>query len=188
MPTPTVLVVDDEPNVAEAYDLFLPDEYETRIATGGEEALDRMDEDVDVVLLDRRMPDLTGDEVLERVREAGYDARVAMVTAVDPTLDVLAFGFDDYLVKPVDRDDVRGTVEDLLAIGEYTDAVREYFTLAKKRATIEDAMPVRELEADDRYQDLVDRTDELKARVDESFDDLDDEAQTGTFHQFPGHD
>jgi len=186
MPTPTVLVVDDEPNVAEAYDLFLPDEYETLLATGGEAALDAMSADVDVVLLDRRMPNLTGDEVLAHIREEGYDCRVAMVTAVDPTLDVLELGFDDYLVKPVGREDIRDTVADLLRLGSYTDRVQEYFALAKKRATIEGATPLRELEDDDRYDDLVSRTETLRDDVDDAFDDLDEEVQTGAFHQFPG--
>ena len=186
MPTPTVLVVDDEPNVAEAYGLFLPDSYETLTATGGEAALDALTDDVDVVLLDRRMPDVTGDDVLERIREDGYDPRVAMVTGVDPDLDVLELGFDDYLVKPVGRDDVRDTVDDLLQLQAYTDDVQEYFALAKKRATLEKSTPTRELEADDRYQDLFERTDELKTTVDATFDGLDDEAQTGAFHQFPG--
>jgi len=188
MSPPTVLVVDDQPNVAEAYELFLPDEYETRVATGGEAALELMDADVDVVLLDRRMPDVTGDEVLERIREAGYDARVAMVTAVDPDLDVLGLGFDDYLVKPVDREDVRGTVSDLLSIATYATEVQEYFALARKRATVEGSTPTRDLTADDRYQDLVERTEELKARVDETFEALDEEAQTGAFNEFPGGD
>jgi DNA-binding response OmpR family regulator len=166
----------------EAYELFLPDEYETHVATGGEAALELMDADVDVVLLDRRMPDLTGDEVLERFRDAGYDVRVAMVTAIDPDLDALELGFDDYLVKPVDRQDVRDTVSDLLSVATYAEDVQEYFALAKKRATVERS--TRDLAADARYQELVDRTEELKTRVDETFETLDEEAQTGAFNQF----
>jgi CheY-like chemotaxis protein len=64
----TVLIVDDESEVADVYALRLREEYETRTAYGGEEALDTIDSDMDVVLLDRRMPDLSGDEVLERIR------------------------------------------------------------------------------------------------------------------------
>jgi CheY-like chemotaxis protein len=60
----TVLVVDDEPQLAELYSMQLAEEYEVRTATGGPEALDLVDEEVDVALLDRRMPRMSGDELL----------------------------------------------------------------------------------------------------------------------------
>ncbi|MFB6105679.1 MAG: response regulator, partial [Halobacteriaceae archaeon] len=63
---PTVVVVDDEEGIAEAYSYWLSDEYDVRTAQSGAGALETIDEDVDVVLLDRRMPDRSGDEVLDR--------------------------------------------------------------------------------------------------------------------------
>ena len=80
--------------------------HDVRTAYGGEEALEKADEDVDLVFLDRQMPDMSGDDVLERVRERGLDCRVVMVTAVDPDFDIVEMPFDDYLTKPVMRDDV----------------------------------------------------------------------------------
>lgn len=68
---PTVLAVDDEPDLAELYRVYLDATYDVRIATGGEEALSMMDESVDVVLLDRRMPEMSGHEVLEAIRGKG---------------------------------------------------------------------------------------------------------------------
>jgi len=104
---PLVLVVEDEPDLADLYAAWLGDEYRVRTAYGGQEALDELDEaddEVDAILLDRRMPGLSGDEVLAAVRERGIDCRVAMVTAVEPDFDILKMGFDDYLVKPVTSD------------------------------------------------------------------------------------
>jgi len=60
-----------------------------------------MDDEVDAVLLDRRMPDVHGDEVLARLREEGCDCPVIMTTAVDPGMDILEMDFEDYLCKPV---------------------------------------------------------------------------------------
>ena len=100
--TATVLVVDDEEEVADVYALRLRNEYDTRVAYGGEDALETIDVDVDVVLLDRRMPDIPGDEVLEQIREKGYDCRIIMLTAVDPGLDIVEMPFDEYLCKPVE--------------------------------------------------------------------------------------
>jgi len=53
--TKTILIVDDEADLAESYALRLDDRYETKIATSGGEALTKLGPDVDLVLLDRRM-------------------------------------------------------------------------------------------------------------------------------------
>jgi len=58
----TVLVVDDEPDVADAYAAQLQNEFIVSTAYGGQEALDKIDDSVNVVLLDRRMPGISGDE------------------------------------------------------------------------------------------------------------------------------
>lgn len=64
-----VLVVDDENMVAQMYRDWLDDAgFQVEVANGGEEALRKIDEEVDVVVLDRRMPLLSGDEVLESIR------------------------------------------------------------------------------------------------------------------------
>ncbi|TKX52052.1 response regulator, partial [Halorubrum sp. SS7] len=60
---PLVLVVEDEPDLADLYAAWLGDEYRVRTAYGGREALDQLDEtddEVDAILLDRRMPGLSG--------------------------------------------------------------------------------------------------------------------------------
>lgn len=110
----TVLIVDDEKDVADVYQLHLQKEYEAQAAYGGAEALEMIDETVDVVLLDRRMPDFTGDEVFREIRERGLDCRVVMVSAVhsDAELSVPA---DDYVEKPVAGDSLSEIVESQLA-------------------------------------------------------------------------
>lgn len=107
---PTVLLADDEPALAEGHAAQLPDDYEVRTAYDGQEALDALDEDVDVAVLDRRMPKLTGDDVLDAIRDQDYDCRVLMLTGVEPSEDIVEMGFDEYLVKPVGGDEFRETV------------------------------------------------------------------------------
>ena len=92
---PRVLIVDDEERVADTYDLRLRDDYDTRVAYDGETALELVDEDTDVVLLDRRMPELSGDEVLEEIRNRGLDVRVVLLTAVDPDFEIVEMECDD---------------------------------------------------------------------------------------------
>ena len=81
--------------------------YEVTVANDGTQAwqlLDGKSSDFDLVLLDIRMPGLSGLEVCRRLREQqGYSLPVLMLTALDTTDDIVAglrFGADDYLVKP----------------------------------------------------------------------------------------
>lgn len=170
--SPVVLVVDDEAELADAYASLIRDEYDVRVAYGGEEALEAYDDSVEVVLLDRRMPELSGDDVLERIRERPGQALVAMVTAVDPDFDVIGMGFDDYVTKPVTRADLTATVDGLLRRDSYRDEVRRYFSLVTKRAALETEKPEPELADSDRYAELLDEIEELEAELDEVVDDL----------------
>jgi len=126
----TVLIVDDERNVADLYATWVEMEadYETRVAYDGEAALETLVADgdppddgddgptaaVDAVLLDRRMPGMSGDEVLATIRDRGYDVPVAMVTAVKPEDAPLEADYQEYLTKPVMRDDVGRVVRTLV--------------------------------------------------------------------------
>ncbi len=133
----TVLVVEDERALAALYEEWLADEYEVRTAHAGRDALDRLDDAVDVVLLDRRLPGLSGREVLGEIRDRGDSCQVAMVTAVEPGVDVLEMGFDDYLTKPATRADVRRLVSALVDRKQYDVCVQRYFRLLSKRAALE---------------------------------------------------
>ncbi len=155
----TVLVVDDDEALADTYALWLREHVDVHVAYSGSDALDVLAaEPVDVVLLDRRMPSMSGDAVLAEMRSRGHDQRVSMVTAVEPTLDVVEMAFDDYLVKPVGRDPLESTVESLLALAEHEPAFREHFSLQSKLAVLQ-AGP--EYRAQDDPEDL----DALRERV-----------------------
>ncbi|MFB6160267.1 MAG: response regulator [Haloferacaceae archaeon] len=175
--TPTVLIVEDEPELANIYAHQLDDEYEVLTATSGREALDLLDDvgAVDVALLDRRMPNLTGDEVLAEMRDRGHDSRVAMVTAVDPDVDVLEMPFDAYLTKPVTGGDLHETVERLRLLDDYDETVRERFALAEKRAALESAHDPEELADSEEYRRLCERLDDAERRAGETAENLDHE-------------
>lgn len=169
---PIVLVVDDEPQLAELFAAWLDEDWEVRTAHDGDEALAEMDENVAVVLLDRRMPGRSGDEVLDSIREEGYDCRVIMVTAVDPDFDIIEMGFDDYLVKPVANDELASTVERVYRRQEYDETMREYYSLASKRAVLETEKPRSELERNQEFRELEQRLTTLRKSVDETIEGL----------------
>jgi DNA-binding response OmpR family regulator len=181
--SPLVLVVEDEPDLADLYATWLSTEYRVRTAYGGHEALDALDDDVAVVLLDRRMPDLSGDEVLNAVRKRGIDCRVAMVTAVEPDFDIISMGFDDYLVKPVTKDALRETVSTLCTRNSYDTGVQELFALASKKALLESEKGNAELAESEEYAELSDRIAVLREELDETIGSVDDHDTFVGFYQ-----
>jgi|AntRauMinimDraft_4_1070384.scaffolds.fasta_scaffold00959_2 DNA-binding response OmpR family regulator len=173
--TATVLVVEDERELADLFADWLSDAYDVRTAYTADEAVDQLDESVDVVLLDRRLPERSGDDVLEEIHASGLECQVAMVTAVDPDFDMLELGIDAYVVKPVDRGDLEDLVSRLLARSLYSEEVQEYFALASKRATLETTKPPEELDDDDRYQELCAAIEEKRVALDSLVGELDDD-------------
>lgn len=131
---PTVLVVDDMTDHLALYEHRLGSEYDVLTATDGETALEAVSEDVDVVLLDRALSGTSGDDVLARIRDAGFDCRVAMVTADDPDEDVVDLGYDASLTKPVSETELVTVVERLLRLAAYVEAVDDYHEACKRRA------------------------------------------------------
>lgn len=166
--TATALVVEDEEDLADLYVTWLREGgYTAYVAYGGEEALEKLDDSIDIVFLDRRMPGLSGDEVLETVVREGYSCRVAMVTAVEPDFDVIDMGFDDYLVKPVSKPDLNATVERLTKRNAYDDRISEYAALVSKKSALMAEKANSELESNERYEELERRIERLESTVDD---------------------
>ena len=170
--TPTILVVDDERDLADLYTAWLSEKYDVRTAYGGEEAIEMVDESADVALVDRLMPQTSGSDVVEHIRREGYDCGVSMVTAVEPDFDIIEMGFDEYIVKPVERERLSEIVETLLSRSAYDDKLREMFSVASKVAALKTQKTPQELEQSDSYQELTARLNELREEVDRTADRL----------------
>src|SRR6056297_1849032 len=173
---PVVLIVEDEPDVAETYKLWLQGEYEVRMAQNGDEGLELLDGTVDVVLLDRMMPGLSGDEVLSEIRERELGCRVAMVTAVEPDFDILEMGFDAYLSKPIRSEQLHDTVTNLLERSNYDDLLQEYYALVEKQATLETAKSGAELAESDEYENLQGRVSQLQDDLSQTMGGIEDDS------------
>jgi len=114
-PRPKLLVVDDQPEVCSLLaEVFSARGFEVARAFGGLEALAKVEkEQPTMVLLDVRMPDLDGIEVLKKIREGGPRPPVLMmsgnddVTVAKRTIDL---GAVDYVLKPFDFDHIERIV------------------------------------------------------------------------------
>jgi len=162
---PVVLVIDDEIDLVQIMELWLDDAYEVRTATSGEEGLDALDDAVDVVLLDRRMPGVSGDDILAAIRERSYDFQVGLVTAIAPDFDLIDLDFDTYVTKPLDETSVIATVERLLARTNYDASVQERYTVAETLALLEQTKTKAERATSDRYRQLKEQLSKLDETV-----------------------
>ena len=100
----TILVVDDEIKIIEVISLYLKNEgYEVVSATNGREAIDKYKaNDIDLIILDLMLPDISGEDVCREIR-AISDVPIVMLTAKTDESSVLngySLGSDDYITKP----------------------------------------------------------------------------------------
>jgi DNA-binding NtrC family response regulator len=111
---PLVLAVDDEPGVLESYKAILEDTCEVRTAGNGVEALDTLArEDIHLVILDLKLPDMEGLEVLLRIKEMDEYIGVIVVTAVGDVktaVRAMQAGSSEYMVKPFDVETLQAVV------------------------------------------------------------------------------
>src|SRR5438445_8696127 len=114
MPRPVILVVDDDPGVRESFRLILEDHYDVLDVPDGPRALEVVrSAQVDLVLLDIRLPDMDGIEVLERTKAIDEGIEVILVTAVKTVRTAVAamkLGAFDYLTKPFEEDELLSLV------------------------------------------------------------------------------
>lgn len=162
---PKVLIVEDERELADLYAEYLAPHYEVKTAYNGTQALGKMDWCPDVVLLDRRMPGMSGDEVLGELQERGHDPMVAMVTAVDPDVDIIDARIEEYLLKPIEQDDLTRTVEKLLGLRDISEVKRELSEKLVKRNVLRVERSAEELAGIDEFAQLEARIADLESRI-----------------------
>jgi DNA-binding response OmpR family regulator len=159
------LVVDDEQEVADAYALRLRGYCDVETVYSGDAALSTVaDTPVDIILLDRHMPGMSGDDVLSELAERGYYGRVVMVTAVDPGIEVLDMPFDDYLCKPVEREDVRAVIDQQRRILAY-ETLGKYFGAEAKRAVLKTELDSTQHHEHERFVEVIERAERLEDRA-----------------------
>ena len=114
-----ILLVDDDPHISQVLRRALAyDGYSVDVAHNGNDALQKtIERPPDVVILDIMMPGMSGLEVCDRLRKAGNQVPILILTAKDAIADRVAgldMGADDYLVKPVDLTEFQARVRALL--------------------------------------------------------------------------
>ena len=114
-----ILIVDDDEDICKTLSLILQEEgYETDIANTGREAIKKSRENFyNVALLDIKLPDVEGTELLTKMRETSPKMIKIMVTgypALKNAVEALNRGADAYLMKPVNPEKVIKTIKEKL--------------------------------------------------------------------------
>src|SRR5271167_2087555 len=140
-----ILIVDDEKLVRWALTQKCTEfGYQTLEAETGPEALQALqNENVDLVLLDVHLPDMSGIEVLEKLKQAGETRSIIMMTA-DPQLDdvkaALRLGAYDFVSKPLNFEELSVTLQNALEAGSLRSEVESLRDEVRRRAGYHDVI------------------------------------------------
>ena len=109
-----ILVVDDEPEILRKLKRYLEDDYEILTAENGQEGLATFEcEKPSVIITDIKMPGMDGIELMRTIKEMDGDAEVIVVTGhgdMENAVQSLRLGAVDFLLKPVDLDDLENAI------------------------------------------------------------------------------
>src|SRR5690242_12507792 len=110
-----ILICDDEEGIRESLKLILEDFYPLIVATEGSQCLECLDnaKDIGLVLLDIKMPQLNGLEILKKIKEKRQDLNVIIVTgykSVETATEAVRLGASGYIVKPFKSEEILATV------------------------------------------------------------------------------
>ncbi len=150
-----VLMVDDEKRFRDTTKKILNKKgFETIVAESGEDALEKMDQNPDVVILDIKMPGMDGHETLEKIKEIKSDLPVIMLTghgAMPSAKEALGQGAFDYLSKPCDINLLAEKIKEACQI-------KDKSSLPRERSVVDIMIPIAEystIEEDKSIKDAI---------------------------------
>ena len=131
---PAVLIVDDEPSIC---DLLLEElgecDCKCSAVPDGKAAIIKMaTQDFDIVLLDIRLPDISGMEVLNTIKTDYPNTAVIMITGVnnvETAVEAMKLGASDYIVKPFDLNRIYQSIGNTSKAKQHSTEARDYETL-----------------------------------------------------------
>ena len=152
-----IMVVEDDPNTGKLMEAILRQNgYEPILACDGLDALEKMESHhVDLILLDIMMPRMDGYEFTKILREGDCNIPILMVTAKEAMVDKrrgFLTGADDYMVKPVDEEEVLLRIAALLRRSHIASdrklnvgsTVLDYDAMTVKWGAVEQQLPQKE--------------------------------------------
>jgi len=113
-----ILVIEDEDTIRKTFTLVLNKKYKISTAQDGKEAMQRARTiKPDLVIVDLKLPDTSGLELVARLREAGYMGEAILISAFPDLVDIAELtrrGIGHFFVKPLDLDALSRSIDILL--------------------------------------------------------------------------
>lgn len=160
---PKILVVDDEKSMRDSMHMLLKDRYDVLLAESGREAISVVKKQpIDLVLLDIRLPEIDGIEVLKIIKGIDDSVEVIMITAVitvGKAVEAIRHGAYDYITKPFD----------IQALTEQVEKIIEKRTLSKENLSLR-----KLIESDYQFEKIVGKSPAIR----EVFKIVEDVAQS----------
>ena len=120
----SILIVDDDSRLRQSFDKLLHEEgYKVRTAPSGEAGLEAVKQEIpDLVIMDVRMPGMSGIEAFQAMRKIDPKLPVIVMTAFGTTetaIEAIKLGAFDYLLKPFDIPDILTLIEQAIEAGRF---------------------------------------------------------------------
>ena len=126
----TVLLIEDQSALARTYQGFLRNEpYDLKHVDTGASAFRSLEDMPDAVLLDLKLPDMNGLDILKTIRDQGLTMPVVVITAhgsMQTAIDAMRAGAADFLVKPFTAERLKVTLKNALEKQQLTAVVQQY--------------------------------------------------------------
>jgi DNA-binding NtrC family response regulator len=167
---PTILVVDDEASIRRTLREILEyEDFEVEEAEDGEEALEAIQaHQYDLVLLDVKMPEVDGMEVLEEIADSAADLPVVMISGhgtIETAVEATKLGAYDFIEKPPDLNRLLVTVRNAMDRGQLETKNRRMRQTLSEQSTGDLPPIIGESDAIDDIKDTIERVAPTEARV-----------------------
>jgi two-component system, NtrC family, response regulator AtoC len=138
-----IIVCDDDAGMRETLQAVLTDDgYDVCVAANGADALAQLHKQpFQVMLLDLRMPDSNGIELLPRIKQLAPDMAVIIMTAygtIKNAVEAVHQGAFDFVTKPFELEDVRGTIKKAFQMQDLTEENRELRRMLRENVVLKD--------------------------------------------------
>lgn len=153
----TVLIIVADRDERETYTSWL-DDHELRVTSGDDDhtdTLDELDDDVDVVLLDGGLTDPDSPELIGRIRARQIGCQIALLSDVSIAASIHSLDIDEYVPRPVTRDELRATVDRLADRVTLMETVETYLTLVERKRNFERRFDADKLSEQNHYRELT---------------------------------
>lgn len=133
--------------------------------------------DIGIVIYDRELPHLSIETFLDRIGSLRYEYQIAMVTDVEPRLEMVQKGVDAFIPKPLTTEKVELKIQYLIDRMEFSRRRREFWSLLSAREALENKLPASALETHEEYTEICKQVNYLSGCLCDSCERLEDETE-----------